>query len=118
MQINDLIELDQLARQEGQKYPKKRLLYKALQESTGKHFTGIVGPRGAGKTILLKQLLVEQENTFYISLDTVFERDLFDIANHLQQFFKIETLLLDEIHFQKDYDRYLKKIYDFLYNRK
>ena len=84
MQINDLIELDQLARQEGQKYPKKRLLYNALQESTGKHFTGIVGPRGAGKTILLKQLLVEQENTFYISLDTIVEGDLFDIANHLQ----------------------------------
>ena len=114
MQINNLIELDQLARQEGQKYPKKRLLYKALQESTGKHFTGIVGPRGAGKTILLKQLLVEQENTFYISLDTIVEGDLFDIANHLQQFFKIDTLLLDEIHFQKNYDRYLKKTYDFL----
>ena len=114
MQINDLTELDQLARQEGQKYPKKRLLYEALQESSEKHFTGIVGPRGAGKTILLKQLLVEQENTLYISLDTIVEGDLFDIANHLQQFFKIDTLLLDEIHFQKNYDRYLKKIYDFL----
>ncbi len=114
MQINDLIELDQLARQEGQRYTKKRLLYVTLQKPAGKHFTGIVGPRGAGKTVLLKQLAKENESSFYISLDTVVEGDLFEIAKQLQEFIGIDTLLLDEIHFQKNYDGKLKKIYDFL----
>jgi len=103
-----------LARKEGGRYSKKRLLYQTLHEFSGKHFTGIVGPRGAGKTILLKQLLVANDNAFYISLDTVIDGDLFDIAKRLQQVLGIEILLLDEIHFQKKYDGELKKIYDFL----
>ncbi len=114
MDINYLIELDQLARQEGKKYDRKRLLYNEIEQSSGKHFTGIIGPRGAGKTVLLKQLLNEWKNSFYISLDTVTRGDIFDIAKHLREFFKIEILLLDEIHFQKNYDGQLKKIYDFL----
>ena len=114
MKINYLLELDQLARQEGKKHNRRRLLYRTLQKSHGKHFTGIIGPRGAGKTVLLKQLLIEQKDTFYISVDTITSEDPFQIANHLQQTLKIELLLLDEIHFQKDYDAQLKKIYDSL----
>ncbi len=114
MKINYLLELDQLARQEGKKYTRKRLLYNAIVKSSGKHFTGIIGPRGAGKTVLLKQLLVENESIFYISVDTVTSADIFQLAKHLQQTLQIETLLLDEIHFQKNYDGQLKKIYDSL----
>ena len=114
MEINYLLELDQLARQEGKKYNRQRLLYRTLRNSHGKHFTGIIGPRGAGKTVLLKQLLIERKDTFYISVDTITSEDLFQIAKHLQQTLKIELLLLDEIHFQKDYDAQLKKIYDSL----
>lgn len=114
MKINYLLELDQLARQEGKKYTRKRLLYNEIVKSSGKHFTGIIGPRGAGKTVLLKQLLVEKESIFYISVDTVTSADIFQIAKHLQQTLQIETLLLDEIHFQKNYDGQLKKIYDSL----
>ncbi|MBW2660235.1 MAG: ATP-binding protein [Deltaproteobacteria bacterium] len=114
MDINYLLELDQLARQEGEKYSRKRLLYSTLQKSSGKHFSGIIGPRGAGKTVLLKQLLIEQENAFYISVDTITSEDLFQIAKHLKQALKVDLLLLDEIHFQKNYDAQLKKIYDSL----
>ncbi|MCK5517463.1 MAG: AAA family ATPase [Desulfobulbaceae bacterium] len=114
MEINYLVELDQLARQEGKKYDRKRFLYDELKKVSGKHFTGIVGPRGAGKTVLLKQLLVEWEKTFYVSLDSVITDELFDIAKHLQKYFQVEVLLLDEIHFQKNYDGQLKKIYDFI----
>lgn len=84
MDINYLLELDQLARQEGKKYSRKRLLYSTLQKSSGKHFSGIIGPRGAGKTVLLKQLLIEQENAFYISVDTVTSEDFFQIRNGAQ----------------------------------
>ena len=97
MEINYLLELDQLARQEGKKYTRQRLLYQSLQKSHGKHFTGIIGPRGAGKTVLLKQLLIDRKNTFYISVDTITSDDLFQIAKHLQQTLKIKLLLLDEI---------------------
>ncbi len=114
MEINYLLELDQLARQEARNYSRYRLLYKVLQSSQGKHFSGIIGPRGAGKTVLLKQLLVDQKDAFYISVDTVTSDDLFEIARHLQQTLKIKLLLLDEIHFQKNYDAQLKKIYDSL----
>jgi predicted AAA+ superfamily ATPase len=67
IETKDLVELDQLARQEGKKYDRKRFLYEDLQQLSGKHFTGIIGPRGAGKTVLLKQLLIEWENSFYVS---------------------------------------------------
>lgn len=114
MEINYLVELDQLARQEGKKYDRKRFLYDELKKVSGKHFTGIIGPRGAGKTVLLKQLLVEWEKTFYVSLDSVVTDELFDIAKHLKKYLQIEILLLDEIHFQRNYDDQLQKKYDFL----
>lgn len=114
MDIKYLIELDQLARQEGKRYKRKRLLYDELQTTSGKHLTGIVGPRGVGKTVLLKQLLLEWKNSFYVSLDTVDSGNIFDIARLVQQFLKLDIMLLDEIHFQKNYDGELKKIYDFL----
>jgi len=97
----------------GKKCNCQRLLYQDLQDSHGKHYTGIIEPRGAGKTVLLKQLLIDRKDTFYISVDTITSEDLFQIAKHLKQALKIE-LLLDEIHFQKDYDAQLKKIYDSL----
>lgn len=112
--ISDLIELDQLARQDAANYPQKRLLYESLLQLEGKHFRGIVGPRGAGKTVLLKQLAVATENSFYISLDATADYDLFDLAKQLQETLGVTTLLIDEIHFQQDYDGKLKKIYDFL----
>ena len=112
--ISDLIELDQLARQDAANYPQKRLLYEQLRQLQGRHFAGIVGPRGAGKTVLLKQLAVATENSFYLSLDTTADHDLFDLAKQLQETLGVTTLLVDEIHFQQDYDEKLKKIYDFL----
>lgn len=114
MDIKYLLELDQLARQEGKRYTRKRLLYNDLDKTAGRHFVGIVGPRGAGKTVLLKQLLLEWDNSFYISLDTTISENIFDIAKYLHKSLKIEILLLDEIHFQENYDGELKKIFDFL----
>ncbi len=112
--FNDLLELDNLAKQEAQRIPKKREIFEPLLQDRGKHFTGIVGPRGVGKTILLKQLANTLENSFYLSMDSVNENDLFDIAKNLTEKYNTKTLLIDEIHFLKDYDKHLKKIYDFL----
>ena len=116
MLLNDLtpyLELDQLARRDAQRFPKKRYLFQRLLSDRGKHFTGITGPRGAGKTVLLKQLLSEFDNSFYLSLDTLND-DLFDLIRILQRDFGIQHFFLDEIHSIPDAHAQLKKTYDFL----
>jgi len=114
MDLNQLLELDELAREDGRQYSKKRELYSQIISETGKHFVGIVGPRGVGKTVLLKQIALETENSFYLSVDTLEENDLFETAMILIERYGIKLLLLDEVHFQKEYERKLKKIFDFL----
>ena len=114
MKISELLQLNELAIKDGERYPKKRELYQKIASSEGKHFIGIVGPRGVGKTVLLKQLALELPRTFYLSVDTLDDEDLFEIAEELGERYRVKCLLLDEVHFQPGYDRYLKKIFDFL----
>ena len=111
--IGNLIELDRIAKIDATKFHKKRYVYNSIKLNTGKHFTGIAGARGIGKTVMLKQLALESENSFYISLDT-FEGEFFDTVSRLNREFKISLFLLDEIHTYKNFERDLKKIYDFL----
>ena len=56
MNIRELLELDRLAKEDAGRYPKKREKYKTIVSPAGMHFVGIVGPRGVGKTVLLKQI--------------------------------------------------------------
>jgi len=115
MDIHNLLELNELAKEKVLSYPKKREIYNKIHPEKGKHFIGIVGPRGVGKTILLQQIAAEYKDSFYISLDTIEpETDIFEIAKILHNRFKIKILLLDEIHFVRYYVQQLKKIYDFL----
>jgi predicted AAA+ superfamily ATPase len=111
----ELIELNNEAKEEGNKYTKKRFIYPKISAGlTEREHTALVGPRGAGKTILLKQLLADNENAFYVSLDTTrLESGLFKLAKELSDS-GIKLLLLDEIHGYPGYDVELKKIYDFL----
>ncbi|MCK5083251.1 MAG: ATP-binding protein, partial [Candidatus Omnitrophica bacterium] len=111
--IAQMIELDRLARKDGKRYPKKRFIFSKIANTQGKHFIGIVGPRGAGKTILLKQIALENERSFYISLDTVRD-DLFEIVKKIHQELKADLFLLDEVHFHPSFEAGIKKIYDFL----
>ena len=85
-----------------------------VQEEGGKPFIGIVGARGVGKTVLLKQIANAKPESFYLSADTLSEPDLFEIAKILAEQYKIKTLLIDEIHFCDTYQQDLKKIFDFL----
>lgn len=114
MDTNRLLELNQLARVEGARYPRRRPLYNNVVGSIGKHFAGIVGPRGSGKTVLLKQIAAEEKDFFYLSVDTLEGEDIFEIAKSLADRYKIKCLMLDEIHFRKNFEGELKKIFDFL----
>jgi hypothetical protein len=73
-----------------------------------------VGPRGVGKTVILKQLAMETARSFYGSIDTFKDVTLFEFAKVLFEKQGIRTLLLDEIHFLPGFDGELKKIFDFL----
>lgn len=111
MNINQLIEFDRLAREDGQTYTKRRSLYEDIVQDSGRHFIGIVGPRGSGKTIILKQLTLAHDKSFYISLDSV-EGDLFEIVKTLFETMQISLFLLDEVHMYPRIEADLKKIYD------
>jgi hypothetical protein len=113
MDINQLIELDRLARDDGRKYEKKREIYEDISKDTGAHFIGIVGPRGAGKTIVLKQLALANEQSFYVSLDTM-DGNLFDLVKTLHETMQVKLFLLDEVHFYPNFEADIKKIYDVL----
>lgn len=111
--FSDILEYDRLAREDVKKYHKSRFLFSDLERGAGKHFTGIVGPRGVGKTILLRQLAQKHEHSLYVSLDTV-QEDLFALAKKAKEDFHVQHLLLDEVHFHPSFDEGLKKIYDHL----
>jgi predicted AAA+ superfamily ATPase len=113
--ISDLMDLHELAKAEGRKYQLKRRLFDDLRRETGRHFTGIVGPRGVGKTILLRQWAAGHADAFYLSLDTLDrETDCFELLRTIHERMKFTTLLLDEVHFLKEPAAVLKRLYDFL----
>lgn len=114
---NHLLELNDLAVKDAARCPKKRELYHILANEKGKHFTGIIGPRGVGKTVIMKQIAAENKNAVYLSVDSIEDADLFEIAKTLSEKYNMTLLLLDEIHYRKDYEKMLKKIYDFLNTR-
>ena len=113
-QLQHVFELADISRKDGARYPIKREIFPFVSDLKGRHFTGIVGPRGAGKTIILKQISHETANSLYLSADSIDEIDLFETAKLLSEKYKVELLLVDEIHFLRNYQASLKKIYDFL----
>ena len=70
MSITELQALDALARVEAKRFPIHREALVALRKEQGRRFIGIVGPRGVGKTVILKQLAMETDRSFYGSIDT------------------------------------------------
>lgn len=113
--FNRLLEFHERARAEGASYQRKREAYTVVAGDSGRHFIGVVGPRGAGKTVLLKQLAAAGKHTCYLSADTLPpDADLFGILSHLAEAYKFHTFLLDEIHFLNDAAAGLKQAFDFL----
>ena len=75
------------------------------------------GPRGVGKTTMFLQYLkehpAEAEKALYISLDTAWleAREIFELAKyHVEH--GGTRLLLDEVHYLKDWQRLVKNLYD------
>ncbi|MBN2121544.1 ATP-binding protein [Candidatus Micrarchaeota archaeon] len=111
----ELLELNARAKEDGKLYAKKRFIFAEIERLLkGRAFIAIAGPRGAGKTVALRQLLEKTESSFYLSLDArIPEKGIFETAKELEEK-GINLLLLDEVHAYPDFGRELKKIYDFL----
>lgn len=115
MKLNELMDLDRRAKALGGIHEYRRDLYSVVAREEGRHVTGILGPRGAGKTILLQQLANASEDGFYLSADTL-ERDidLFRLIRDLSEKYGFKVFFIDEIHYLDDGIGALKQIYDFL----
>lgn len=80
--------------------------------------TGLVGPRGVGKTTLLLQYikneLLGDKKTFYFSADSVyFDRsNLLELVNDLYSNGGYRIIFIDEIHKYSNWNQELKNIYD------
>src|SRR5208283_1689754 len=96
---SEIARLSEIAREDGKKFTKKRFPYATIERFIkDRVFLGLIGPRGVGKTVLLKQLLVSSKTSFYISLDNSRLQDgLFNLASELSKS-GIKRLLIDEIH--------------------
>ena len=77
---------------------------------------GILGQRGVGKTVLLRQIAqhyqLEPSKMLYISADNI-KKSLSEIAIEFSAFAG-ELLIIDEIHKASDFALELKTIYDFV----
>ncbi len=115
MEIIKIIELSNLVKSQTDSLKYKREILKTLIEHKDKTYLGLCGPRGAGKTVLLKQLLQNNNNAVYISLDTLpSDFDVFESIKLLNQSYGLSIFLLDEVHFNKEIDKHLKSVFDFL----
>jgi len=113
MELNKLIELDGLAKAGVRQYERRRKLYDELTADAGRHFIGIIGPRGVGKTTILKQLALHFANSFYISMES-FDGNMFDVIKELKEKLKIETFFLDEVHSYGNFDKEIQSVYELL----
>lgn len=115
MNVSVLLDFDQRAKEIGRRYALKRSLFEALRSDKGRHISGILGPRGAGKTILLQQLAAQEEDSFYLAADTLeADADLYEIICLLVERYHFKRFFIDEVHFLSDAIGALKRIYDFL----
>jgi len=78
---------------------------------------GLIGPKGVGKTTIMKQYLnslnLKKDEILYVSLDSSIVTE--KILTITEEAYKqgIKVIAFDEIHYQKDFERDLKTIYDF-----
>ncbi len=93
----------------------KRYLYDSFQLS---RLTGIIGPRGVGKTTLMlqyiKEKLAKDQKVFYFSADAIYFRQstLVEFINDLYNLEGHRFFFIDEIHKYANWEQELKNLYD------
>lgn len=94
----------------------RRSLYDSF--SIQNRLTGLIGPRGVGKTTLMlqyiKENLFEEGKTFYFSADFVYfnQVSLVEFVSNLHRQEGIDIFFIDEIHKYHNWNQELKNLYD------
>jgi uncharacterized protein len=93
-----------------------RFLYDEIKINT--RLTGLIGPRGVGKTTLLLQLIkrhyANMDHVFYFSADHIYFKDV-KIYTFIEELYlkqSITTFFIDEIHKYENWSQEVKNIYD------
>ena len=98
------------------KYKYHRYIY--TEFNTNSRLTGLIGPRGTGKTTLLLQYIKEKignkDECIYASIDNIYfsKNLLIDFVNELYENYGIRYFFFDEIHKYPNWNQELKNIYD------
>jgi predicted AAA+ superfamily ATPase len=98
------------------KYDKKRYLYPSFNIKN--RLTGLVGPRGTGKTTLMLQYIKDniddKSKCLYLSLDSIYfsANSLYEYIIEQYETEAIKTFFLDEVHKYKNWNQELKNVYD------
>jgi len=97
-------------------YKNHRYVYKEFTIKS--RLTGLIGPRGTGKTTLLLQYIKEKiedkDECIYVSIDNIyFSRNLLtDFVQELYEDFGVRYYFFDEVHKYQNWNQELKNIYD------
>ena len=98
------------------KHTHHRYIYKDF--NINNRLTGLIGPRGTGKTTLLLQFINEQienkDECIYVSVDNIyFSKNLLtDFVDELFEIHGIRYFFFDEIHKYRNWNQEVKNIYD------
>ncbi|MFW5727070.1 MAG: ATP-binding protein [Spirochaetia bacterium] len=114
MNPQEMLRLDRQAVAMVENFPYMRFGVKTTADSPGRPFVAILGPRGVGKTIFLRQMRKKSAHGLYISADTLPRHgSLKDIVRLFGERYAVTDFFIDEIHFISDYAADLKELYDF-----
>jgi uncharacterized protein len=97
-------------------YRHHRYVYKDFNIKN--RLTGLIGPRGTGKTTLLLQFIKEniknRDECIYVSADNIYfsKNNLIDFVNELYEDYGVRYFFLDEIHKYGTWNQEIKNIYD------
>lgn len=97
-------------------YKHHRYIYKDFNIKN--RLTGLIGPRGTGKTTLLLQYIKEKiediDECMYVSVDHIYfsTHSLIDFVNELYEDYGVRYYFLDEIHKYANWNQELKNLYD------
>jgi predicted AAA+ superfamily ATPase len=98
------------------KYDTRRYLFGSF--SIKSRLTGLIGPRGTGKTTLMLQfineIVADKSKCLYLSLDNIYfsANSLYEYIIEQYETEAIKTFFLDEVHKYKNWNQELKNIYD------
>lgn len=114
MDTQDLQKLSESSKLKAAGYPLKREVVRAVSSAEGREYLGLLGPRGAGKTVALLQIANGTPGSFYLSVDTLQRNtDIFSLLQEIAKSYQPSLFLLDEVHFNKNINQALKNAYDF-----